>query len=545
MNKLLFIPLFVLLTFCVKFVKGQSVEDVHVFTDRDYCLSGDTVWFSVNVPEALSDFGNVVHVQLDNWNNSLISQTIVVQKEGKTEGFIPVPDSLSTGVYFISAFLNARANSSQNNINSKIIFVYNRFEESISEVNVPSDQNWIVPENLAEKIEIKTDKKIYKPRQKVKVEINLSDLKMKFVKLKASLSDPLSRQISGNYIFEIKGINQIPSIRENDGFLINGTVTDELGMPQAKTLVILSIPGNSSYFDYYFSGENGEFHFYLKKAAGTANVVIQAISEENKFYKIILNENYLQRTSPLQLQNIILTNEQVKFNESFLNGKYIDKIFNPGNPVITEYFEMPARFPVPFYGNPNHRIKPKEFIDLPDFREISRELLPGVQYRIKDGEVTFRMLNVSRGMLFENEPLKLLNGIPVLNNNLFSRLKSTDIEFIDIVQRERMFGDLVFKGVLSVQLKSLSNSWLAQQPNLFQFKVNCFQKPVLPAYKMPAKIPANKPDVRQVYLWEEIKQGNNIFEFDLADFKGKVEIVVEGLLENNKVFNVTEIIEVK
>ncbi|MBK6283015.1 MAG: hypothetical protein IPF54_10460 [Draconibacterium sp.] len=36
-----------------------------LFTDRDFCVSGDTVWIKVFQPEQLENFGNIVHVQLD------------------------------------------------------------------------------------------------------------------------------------------------------------------------------------------------------------------------------------------------------------------------------------------------------------------------------------------------------------------------------------------------------------------------------------------------------------------------------------------------
>jgi hypothetical protein len=94
---------------------------------------------------------------------------------------------------------------------------------------------------------------------------------------------------------------------------------------------------------------------------------------------------------------------------------------------------MSSRFSVPFYGKPTIRVIPDEFIDLPDFREISREILPGFQYRIKNDEIIFRMFNRTQKLYFEEEPLRLINGIPVFNNDLFTGLKSTDINYIDLV----------------------------------------------------------------------------------------------------------------
>lgn len=542
--KIAFIAIFALSWGIGKAQLPAEMHSLQVFTDRNYCLSGDSVWFSVVVPNENSEQGNVIRVQLDNRHNSLINNIIVNNRDGKYEGFIHVPDSLSTGICFISAFMNARNESMETELQSKALFVYNRFEEDIFEVLVPQNQTRIYPLSNYGKLTINPKKQSFKSREKVSFSLHIDTGNIQSARVKAVLADPLSEEMAGDYTFKAKYPENIPSFSENNGFLISGVVSDESGTPQANTLVVLSIPGENPYFDYYYSGKKGEFHFYLKNASGIANVVIQAISENNSMFKIKLMDNYLSRKNKLELQSKILSTQQNAFIESLLNGKYIHKIFHPSNPVVTENFDMPARFSVPFYGKPNHHVIPDEFIDLPDFREISRELLSGVQYRLNDGEVSFRLLNLRQGQFFANEPLKLLNGIPIINNNLLARLKSTDIEYIDIVQRERMFGDLIFKGVLSVKLNNNSIAWLAQQPNLFQFKVNCFQQQKIPSYKNHAPVASNTPDVRQVFLWEEITNPDHQFEFYLSDFKGKVNIIVEGILKNNKPFQTSKSIEV-
>ena len=189
---------------------------------------------------------------------------------------------------------------------------------------------------------------------------------------------------------------------------------------------------------------------------------------------------------------------------------------------------------------------PDEFIDLPDFQEISREILPGVQYRSKNDETTIRILNNSYRMFFEDEPLRLINGIPVFKNDFFKNLKSTDINFIDIVKTERIFGDLIFKGVLAVSLYDKSNSWLAQQTNVFQFKVDFIQLTKMPGYSVQNKLHENQPDMRQVFLWEILESDSpDNTDFFLSDRKGIVEISVEGFTAENEFFKSSKLIKIK
>ena len=156
------------------------------------------------------------------------------------------------------------------------------------------------------------------------------------------------------------------------------------------------------------------------------------------------------------------------------------------------------------------------------------------------------MLNDKQDRFFENEPLRLLNGITVFKNRLLDELQSTDIKYIDVVQEERIFGDLIFMGVLAVTLNNQSNSWLVQQPNVFQFKVNGLQEKVNSSLSNFKAQPPNLPDVRTVFLWEnKIDFSDSAFDFQLSDLKGQVEIVVEGITKNNEVFRASKLIEVK
>jgi hypothetical protein len=79
---------------------------------------------------------------------------------------------------------------------------------------------------------------------------------------------------------------------------------------------------------------------------------------------------------------------------------------------------MPPRYSLPFYGEPYKVVDPDEYYDLDDFQQIARELLPGVRYRARNNEVTFRLLQYSKGIYFEDEPFRLINGVPVFNNRL-------------------------------------------------------------------------------------------------------------------------------
>ena len=526
--------------------KPEKQDGLYLFTDKDYCISGDTLWIKVNISKAWAERSNVIHVQLDSRNGNLINAVTLKRKNGWAEGFIHVPDSLSTGIYFVSSFLNSQRSSSELVVPAKTLFVYNRFDENISEFPVPGD-------NLIQKIEnettvqILTDREEYATRQTVNGEISFQSDNVRNALVSARLVDPLSSGTAGRINFKASGsYPEIPHFDEIDGILLSGHVFDADKKPKANELVLLSITEEPPYFDYCITGEKGDYHFFLKDATGTASLVLQTVSKNFSENQIQPCTNHLKRIAEVPVNSVLLTPVQTEFISELIKGNFIDKLFNPTQLASRTFFEMPHRYNIPFYGPPTKRIVPSEFIDLPDFKEISRELLPGVQYRTRGDEVTFRMINLSQKVILDNEPLRLLNGIPIFKNNLLTSLQSTDIDYIDLVQTERVYGDLVFKGIMAVSLNNKSNSWMSQQSNIFQFNIPCLQPENKPGYNKAQNLSNSEPDVRQVYLWKTLDvQDKNEINFDLSDFKGQVEIVVEGITVDNRMFQTSRIIEVK
>lgn len=523
--------------------------DPVLFVDRNYCVSGDTIWFKVLLPENKTSVGNIVRVQVDRRNQNLIASVAVKCVNNWANGFIHIPDSLSTGQYFVTAFVNAQRNQEFLELESKSLLVYNRFDEHIAEIEIAQSKSNYEIGKSRKFLSINTEKEQYLARDKVSIKVDFdSDIEIANAIVKAALVDPLARETDGKYQFKFQSSNSnIPEFVEHDGLLLSGKVTNNTGIAQEDALVILSIEGEQPYFDYYFLGENGDFHFYLKNAYGRTNLVLQVISNRiNEEHIIHLENNFLIGKEILKEQVKVLNHEQTEFINTAINSNFAYKLFNPGISIGQTKFEFPSSISVPFYGEIKNRVIPDEFIDLPDFQEISREILPGVQYRVKNGNTTIRLINNRLNMFFEDEPLRLINDIPIFDNDLFVNLKSSDISFIDIVRSERIYGDLIFKGVLAVSLYDKSNSWLAHQPNVFQFDVSFLQPSIKPNYSMNNDLTETYPDMRQVFLWDIIDMDiNDEFEFYLSDRKGDVEITIEGFTFSKEYFKSSKIIKVK
>ena len=222
-----------------------------------------------------------------------------------------------------------------------------------------------------------------------------------------------------------------------------------------------------------------------------------------------------------------------------LQASYFEKLFNGYNIIGSEYFLQPMQFEYPFYGQPTETYDPNLFVDLPDFQEISKEILYGVQYRERKNEITIRLLDYGENSTFNQEPLKLLDGIPVFDNNVFKPMGTADIKKIDVVFYERFYGDLSFHGVLSVYTKNRSLSWVDSDPKIAHFKYACLQ---------PAKFTeSNDPNFNKVLYRnsaDTIKIRNN-FDFYTSDISGDIEIRLIFIDKNNRITYSNKLIKVE
>jgi hypothetical protein len=531
-------------------------QGLYLLTDRSWAISGDTVWFKVIAVNAAEERGNVVHVQLENLQNEPVSRIMVVTSDGKGEGFIPVPDSLSTGKYWLYAYTSAMRNSETVAAPAKLLTVYHRFDETFESVPMP-DANSITHNNITiQDIDIQLSSTTVSPRGQVKVNLVFSNemlSQLKDLVVSASLEESLSASVDQFYSRTLKS-QSLDEIRtfppEYNGFLIEGRVLPMAGSQlPPKSMVILAIPDSIPWFDYYLANDDGYFRFTLKNARGTADIFIRAIASENQELKVELEKGMITGSEHFSVNEQILSPSQAQWIKSITEAAWYEKVFLGEQTWTETYFAMDHPYSIPFYGKANRRVVLSEFIELPDFQEISRELLPGVRYRRRGNSTTLQLMDNGERMYFEKNPLRLINGIPIFDDGLLYRFKSSDIEYIDIINEERIFGDISFKGVLALSLTDRENNWIAGQKTLYSFSIPCLQVPQPPSYmtKYGLALPANLPDFRKVFLFERIdrEQPKTTFQFSASDLKGSIVVKLQGITLNNEPFEITRKIEVQ
>ncbi|MCE1198715.1 MAG: hypothetical protein LWW85_07090 [Marinilabiliales bacterium] len=509
---------------------AQGKGTLQLCTDRGLYTSGEYLLFKVFAPQQVQT--GFVTLELLDIHGKIISSVYKKVESNQTDGYLYLPDSLKTGTYLLSA--SAKGNPKAT---LKELFAINRF----SLLTDPSEQ--MFRSNGTEPVPMQKDAPITidgmpdtcRLRQQIPVSIHLPQ----------SLLAGMKRDLAISVAAVAPDYRPLAFVREcgikaedldgYDGIQIRGIVRNlATGDLFDKGVVLLSVPDSVPVLDYCFSGEDGSFSFRLKNYYGTFPAILQAYDRnKKKVLKISLDKSDSTRCTlpafvpapiPSGIRSIAETQTEIV---------RLGKIFGNDNLNVSRPVALQKEY-LPFYGLPSETVKPALFVDLPDFAEISRELLPGVKYRAYNRIPTLEILNPVTLNYFRDQPLLTLDGVIVHDLNMVRRLGSKDISRIEICRKERFYGDLNFPGVVAIFSVKPDLKRFVESEDLVKLTVEGFQPKA--AWSVPGNIRSNEPDLRKVLLWNPSVKPQEVIHLEMktSDVKGKYLISVQGVDETGR-----------
>ena len=198
----------------------------------------------------------------------------------------------------------------------------------------------------------------------------------------------------------------------------------------------------------------------------------------------------------------------------------------------------------PFYGLPSETVDPKLFLDLPNFNEIARELLPGVKFRSFGRIPTMQVLNLPMHAYFTESPLVLLDGVPISDLGLIKDLGTKEIEKIEVGQYERFFGIVNFKGFVAIHTVKKDFTGIPSSDDFVKIALNGIQgQPVLVENTHQK---SGEPDFRQLLLWNPSVPVASVINlnFKTSDIQGVFKLIVRGKNRDGSIFYQEQLFEV-
>jgi hypothetical protein len=211
-------------------------------------------------------------------------------------------------------------------------------------------------------------------------------------------------------------MNDVPVETMRDLHTIRAKLVDRsTGKPAAGITGYVSVPGRVFEFRTAVSDSIGNIVFLVK--------------------------NYLSARQ-LVFQTNVLTDSNVVFE---LNNPIAEKFNADQYPVrIKEVGDT-----LPFFGKSDKDYLLDDYVRFPTMEEVLREFVAEVRVRRQRDKYRLEVLNVPYKLFFENEPLILLDGVPVFDTNIMMAIDPLKIRNIQVVAKKYYFGSKVLSGIVS------------------------------------------------------------------------------------------------
>jgi hypothetical protein len=321
---------------------------------------------------------------------------------------------------------------------------------------------------------------------------------------------------------------------ELEGAVVNGKIINkQTGVPVGSSGAWLSIPGEDYAFSSVTSDAQGVIHFGFKDIYKNNALVVQPALQKDSINRIDITPAYSDKYSTLTMRILELSKNQ----ESLLvNRSVSNQVENTyGIERKRQYVKLNTDTNS-FYGRPDKQYNLDDFTRFQTMEEVLREYVEDVRIRKEGEKYSFKVRNRLFNTYFEEDPLILLDGIPISDASKIVALDPQKVKRIEVVTHNYYLGSSEFAGIVNV--KSFTGETGATQidPNSLVVEFDGLQQQrefYSPQYASREAEENHMPDFRNVLYWvPQISTGpggKSQLSFYSSDLKGKFALVIQGI----------------
>jgi hypothetical protein len=539
-------------------------ERIQVNTDRKLYIAGENLLFNLYLVDtktnALATYPSIGYVTLKNIHGTIVGKSQVKINAGQVSGAIYLSDTLQSGYYQIEAFTNFMRNGSSDNFFRTQVMVANRFDKDLFGIISGTSEDSMHADvsngaSAPEKISVVPVKTEYGKREQTSFKVIINDAGLKFASLTVAVVEKNPVETS----FVKKATR---NIRTSKAVLLNNTDSSELpvflaedkyaelmgrltnaenGRGLANHALYLSSPDTVANLNYTVTDSKGFFRFALHDYYNGKDLFIKVKKNANEIFtpKITIDSKYSyeQPFTPefwpvdsSTLSYIRNSQDIVRIQKSYLQVKAQQEPVSGSNSFIPYLYKVP-----------NFVARPADFLELKDFTEIAREIIPPLRIRKRNNVMHAEIIDYNYKEFMEAEPLILVDGVIIDNINQLLPYGSKDIRKVEVISSKWYVDLQELNGVIGVF--SNNNLWknisLNSDYNLKMKASEYFDPPkVLSPNYAVTDINSWEPDFRQLLYWNPnlyLKRGESpVINFYTSDYATSYVIKVRGIANNGE-----------
>jgi hypothetical protein len=528
---------------------SQCPEKIIITTDRYLYFSGENLWYKAgcfitgtNQPSPLS---KVAYLELSNLNGTTVTQIKLSLEKGQGNSYMILPDTLSTGNYFLTAYTNWMRNYDNQFFATTMISVINPFRKdvfnSITKLKVPFSESEKIQSNTAVFEQLQKE---YKTRSMVDLifknvadlnDISISVARKSLLSSHENSSKPENQ--SGESGSTIKLKNPPDFLPEVEGKIITGIIKNRSdNKPLVKEVVILNFVNRIASLYVTRTDNSGRFRFSVNQF-GNKEMVIQPIWADTSGagYAVELDPAFITEKVKIGPAGVPFNDSLItEINKCIINMQ-VEALYNSASK--RSYVAKPLTRNFNFYNDPPIKTQLDKYIELPTMSEVFKEIVPSVAVRDRNNVNSFRVAS-ENGMLLDY--FAIVDGIQIKDINRIVSMNPEDVKQIEVIDLKYYFKDQELGAIINIQTKKGDLSAMNFDNRIFRQEYPCFEYSYIfpfPDYSVDSIYKSDIADFRNQLYWNPQvnveKEGSHI-RFYTSDDTGDYLVAIEGITPEGK-----------
>jgi len=321
---------------------------------------------------------------------------------------------------------------------------------------------------------------------------------------------------------------------EPNGPIVTAKLTDKrIGQPPRPMVGYLSMPGTHPELATALSKPDGTLYFHIGSFYGNRNLIAQTNNQIDSNARLEIVNPWSDRFAAYPLPAPAYS---LDWSKQLLQRSINAQAENAYRSADRHRFSAVTEDTLAFYGTSDLSYNLDDYTRFVTLEEVIQEFVDNVRIRRRSGRPHFRVRNALFNVFFDDDPLLLIDGVPVFNADRLIEADPGKIKTIDVVSHKYILGPSVTDGIVAFRSYDGEMASVELDPNAVAFPyagLQLHREFYTPVYDGLSKGQPSIPDFREELLWApDIKTGaagKIIQSVYTSDLTGKFAVVVQGV----------------
>jgi len=523
--------------FAGKLNPQNIIEKPIVIIDRDIFTIGENINFLI-VNRA--EYGNqefnwskVVYVELIEHNGNSIVQKKYSLEAGKANGYMKIPENISSGIYYLKTYTRWMRNFGPNLYCYVPLTIINYKKNDCLQKNISYEEAFTI-DTIGYKF---SNSKLLAGKNKIIKSREFLNLSVKNSEIKSLLGYSISvipKPYFSPFQYKITPISdsivfQLNFIPETRGVSLSGVLVEKISkVPIPNHMVSVSVLDEMAQSLSVITDSIGQFFISFPKMYDDKEVLIVSAYNE-KSLNINIDNDFCTQKVHLPFIELDINNEKKTVINSLIKRSVIEQQYSKETDESVCELKMTSE---EYYTEPVQSIILKDYILMPSLKDYFHELLSYANIKERKGKSYMQILGPYSDLMIY-EPMVMLDNVIITDIDELLKVSPTKIERIEVFNKPYIKGNLIFGGIVNLYSydRDLAEINLPAAGLFVNYKM--LSQPLMSNPNI--NIPNNEPIIKNTLFWNAIDASADsisTFRFNVGQDPGNY-LIIERFINNS------------